>query len=547
MPDSAWSTQQLAEFVAVISAAQTEASAALAAVERAAEALDAEVAAMVSGDQLMASVGYPEGSAPVAELAAVTPGASRFELSVPGVGPCPATAVSLAYPPGAALVLARSSSDGLSPEEASLVRGMAQVTSMTLWTLCLLADERAAHQESERQAAENARLLTVLTERQGLLERLADEQAALRRVATLVAGHPAPEEIFAAVTEEAAGLFGGEAGVACRYERDGAITIVAGWGEAPRYFPIGTRLDLEGESLAATVLQVGGPARIDYDGASGPIAERMRRLGVRTSVGAPIVVDGRVWGAMMVTSGRAHAFPADSEERLAAFTELVATAISNAETRAQLTASRARIVAASDETRRRIERNLHDGIQQRLVTLGLKLETLRDAARPERSDLREPLAEVQAELRDMLDELREISRGVHPAILSDGGLGPALRSLARRCPLPVQVEVGTVERLPLPLEAAAYYVASEALTNAAKHSNASVAAVVLEWHERTVRLSIRDDGVGGADPARGSGIVGLSDRVEALGGTLVLTSPPGAGTSMVVQLPTQLRRAPLRV
>jgi signal transduction histidine kinase len=546
MPRSAWSTQQLAEFLGGLSSAKTEASAARAAVERAAEALDAEVAAIVSGDELVAAVGYPEGSAPVAELAAVTPGVSRFALSVPSVGTCPATAVSLAHPPGATLVLARSSSGGLSPEEASLLRGMAQVTSMTLRTLHLLADERGARQESERQAAENARLLTALTERQELLERLADEQAALRRVATLVAGHTAPEEIFAAVTEEAAGLLGGGAGVACRYEGDGTITVVAGWGDLGRYIPVGTRLDLEGESLAAMVLRATGPARIDYHETAGPIAERMLALGVRSSVGAPIVVEGRVWGVIIVTSKHADAFPTDSEERLAAFTELVATAISNAESRAQLTASRARIVAASDEARRRIERDLHDGIQQQLVTLGLELEAVRHAAQPERPDLLDPLARVQAGLRDVLDELHEISRGVHPAILSEGGLGPALKSLARRSALPVQLEIGAVKRLPLPLEAAAYYVASEALTNAAKHANASVAAVVLEWHNGIVRLCVRDDGIGGADPARGSGIVGLSDRVEALGGTFVLTSPPGAGTSMVVQLPTELRQAPLQ-
>jgi signal transduction histidine kinase len=546
MPDSARSTQQLAEFLAVFSSERTEASAALAAVERAAEALDAEVVAIVSGETVLASVGYPEGRAPGAELAAVTPGVSRLELAVPGVGRCPASAVSLAHPPGAKLVLARSRDDGLSPEEASLLRGMAQVTSMTLRTLSLLADERAARRESESQAAENARLLIALTVRQGLLERLASEHAALRQVATLVAGNPAPEEIFAAVAEAAAGLLGGRAGIVCRYDRDGAVTIVAGWGDTRRYLPVGTQLELEGECLAATVLHVAGPARLGYDQVSGPIAERMRAMSVRSSVGAPILVDGRVWGALMVTSDLSHAFQIDSEGRLAAFTGLVATAISNADSRAQLTASRARIVAASDATRRRIERDLHDGIQQRLVTLGLALEGLKDAARLERSPLLVPLSQLQAGLGNVLEEVREISRGVHPAILSEGGLRPALKSLARRSAVPVQLEVGPVKRLPLPLEAAVYYVASEALTNAAKHAHASVAAMALDWREGTVRLSIRDDGVGGADPAMGSGIIGMSDRIEALGGTLVLSSPPGAGTSMIVQLPTDPRQAPLQ-
>jgi signal transduction histidine kinase len=267
---------------------------------------------------------------------------------------------------------------------------------------------------------------------------------------------------------------------------------------------------------------------------------------VRSSVGAPIVVDGRVWGAMMVTSHHALAFPSHSEERLAAFTGLVATAISNAESRAQLTASRARIVAASDETRRRIERDLHDGIQQRLVTLGLELEALRAAAPAEQADLVAMLSQMQVDLGSVLNEVREISHGVHPAILSERGLGPALNSLARRSAVPVQLAVEPVKRLPLPLESAAYYVASEALTNAAKHAHASIVAVGLECHDGVIRLSIRDDGVGGADPAHGSGIVGLSDRIEALDGTFALTSPPGAGTSIVVQLPTELRRAPVQ-
>jgi signal transduction histidine kinase len=712
MSRSAWSTQQLAEFLSVVSSAKSERFAALAAVERAAEALDAEVAAIVSGGGLMAVVGYPEGSAPVAELSSVTPGAAGLKLSVPGAGDCPATAVSLEHPLGATLVVARSNLGGLAPDEASLLSGMARVTSMTLRTLCLLDDERAARQESDRQAAENARLLGILTERQAQLERLAEEQAALRRVATLVAGHAVAEEIFAAVAEEAGGLLRAASGSTCRYERDGTMTIVSGWKGRGTHIPVGTRMALEGESLAATVLRSGGPAQIDYDEASGPIAERVRRLGVRSSIGAPIVVNGRIWGALMVSSNAPAAFPAGSEQRLAGFTELVATAISNAqaredlnqlaeeqaalrrvatlvargappaevfasvteevgrllgveitsmarfespdtvtlvagagagtdearqgsrwkleplalasvartghparvddddrtlgvlttaarregirsavatpivgegrrwggmyvasrsdplpadteqrttdftelvataianaESRSQLTASRARIVAASDATRRRIERDLHDGIQQRLVTLGLQLETVSEAAKPERSDLLAPLSQVKGGLRDVLDELREISRGVHPAILSEGGLGPALKSLARRCTVRVQLQVGPVTRLPPSVEAAAYYVASEALTNAAKHANASVARVTLELNDGIARLSIRDDGVGGADPSRGSGIIGLTDRVEALGGTITLSSPPGAGTSIVVQLPTELGGARLQ-
>jgi signal transduction histidine kinase len=351
MAPPAWSTQQLAEFLAAVSSSKSEASAALAAVERAAEALDAEVAAIVRGGDLVASVGFPDGAAPVAELAAVAPGAANCALAVPGVGTCPAAGVSLEYPPDSTFVLARSGSQGLSREEAGLLRGMARVTSLTMRMQSLLDDERAAREE--------------------------------------------------------------------------------------------------------------------------------------------------------------------------------------------LAASRARIVAAADETRRRIERDLHDGIQQRLVTLGLELRGIRDVVAPERRDLEAGLSHLEDGLKEVLDELREISRGLHPAILSEGGLGPALKSLARRSGLPVELEIGAVERLPEPVESAAYFVTSEALANAAKHAHASAVHVRLEVRDASLRLWIRDDGVGGADRGRGSGIVGLTDRVEALGGTIAVTSPAGEGTEIVLELPIE--------
>jgi signal transduction histidine kinase len=260
-------------------------------------------------------------------------------------------------------------------------------------------------------------------------------------------------------------------------------------------------------------------------------------MGIRSSVATPIAVEGRLWGVIGVGTRRER-FPANTEQRLLDFTELVATAISTATTRAQLAASRARIVTTADETRRRIERDLHDGIQQRLVTLALEVQTAAEAVPSEQQDL---LSNVGDGLRTALDELREISRGVHPAILSAGGLGPALKSLARRSTLPVELDVGGVERLPHPVEAAAYYAVSEALTNAAKHAHASCAQVKLELRNGTLLLFIRDDGVGGADPAGGSGIIGLTDRVEALGGIIALQSPPGEGTSITLQLPTKAR------
>lgn len=355
MPPSTWSTQQLAEFLAAVSPCETEPSAALAAVERAAEALDAEVAAIVCGGELVASVGYPDGAAPVAELESVTASGDAGELVVPGLGVCPATAVPLEHPPGATLVLARCGPGRLSPDEAGLLRGMSLVTSMTMWMLRLLDDERAARDE--------------------------------------------------------------------------------------------------------------------------------------------------------------------------------------------LAASRARIVTAAYEARRRIERDLHDGTQQRLVTLALKLRGIRDSVPPEQAELKAELSQVEDELAVVLDEVREIARGIHPAILSEGGLVPALKSLARRSALPVEmrVDAGARRRLSEPVEVAAYYVVSEALANATKHAQASVAQVTLEARDGTLRLSVRDDGVGGADPARGSGLVGLGDRVEALGGTMAVTSRPGEGTQVVLELPRELR------
>jgi signal transduction histidine kinase len=302
----------------------------------------------------------------------------------------------------------------------------------------------------------------------------------------------------------------------------------------------GARLTLEGENVPSLVLRTERPARIDHHAnVTGPLAALRRELGMRSTAGAPIVVDGRLWGVMLAASIQPRPMPAAIESRLAEFTALVATAISNAQSRAELTASRARIVTAADETRRRIERDLHDGTQQRLVSLALELRTAEATVPPEASELKARLGNTAEGLVGAVEDLREITRGIHPAILSKGGLGPALKGLARRSSLPVKLDVGAMERLPQPLETAAYYVVAEALANAIKHASASIAQVHLGVREGTLHLSIRDDGVGGADPSHGSGLVGLIDRVEALGGTIAVTSPPGQGTSMVLQLPVE--------
>jgi signal transduction histidine kinase len=536
MPKSVRSTLQLAEFLAALSACESEASAALTAVERAAEALDAEVAAIVCCGEVVAAVGYAQGAVPAAELSSVSGGGG--ELAVPGIGACPATAVALEHPPGGILVLARSGPDVFTGQEARLLRGMGSVTSLTMRMLRVLDDERAAREESDRHAAENARLLATLSEHTAMLERLAREQAALRRVATLVASQAAADDIFMAVGEEVARLLQADLGGVTMYEPDRSLTLLAAWGEGRKLVPVGTRVRLEGEGAATAMLQSGLPVRIaSYEGLPGPAAGLMRELGIRSSVGAPIVVDGRVWGTISVASKKPEPFPDDTEARILGFAQLVATAISNAVSRSQLAASRARVVAAADETRRRIERDHHDGIQQRLVSLALELRFAEEGVPPDQTELKKELARFADGLTDALDEVRELARGIHPAILSEGGLRPALKALARRSAVPVDLQVDLATQLPERVEVASYFVVSEALANAAKHARASVAHVSVETAASLLRVSIRDDGVGGADPARGSGLIGLTDRVQALGGTLSVLSPPGQGTTILVEFP----------
>jgi signal transduction histidine kinase len=375
-------------------------------------------------------------------------------------------------------------------------------------------------------------------ESRGALARLAEEQAALRRVATLVARGAAPEEVFAAVAQEIEQLLGVEIAGMMRYEPDGIGTVVAISNWSDERFSIGSRWPPGGKNVYTMVFDTGRPARLDsYDDASGALGAALRGKGFRSSVATPIIVQGRVWGVMAASSRGEQPLPPDTEARLASFTELVATAIANAASRAELTASRARIVAAADESRRRIERDLHDGTQQQLVSLMLELSSAEAAKPPKAAELRAQLARTADGLRGVLEELQEISRGIHPAILSKGGLEPALRTLARRSARPVELDLRAGRRLPEPVEVAAYYVVSEALTNAAKHAQASVVHVELDVSDATMRLAIRDDGAGGADPGPGSGLIGLSDRILALGGTFQITSPAGGGTTLLVEVP----------
>jgi signal transduction histidine kinase len=368
--------------------------------------------------------------------------------------------------------------------------------------------------------------------------RLSQEQSALRRVATLVAQAGPPAVVFDAVTREVGRLCGADLARMERYEDDGTVTGVAAWGEVPVELAVGTRMRLDGVSIARGVQERGGPVRVDSFGVDrGAIAREARAVGIRASVGCPILVGGRLWGVIAASRRREEPFPPGTEAQIGEFTELVATAIANAQAQADLEASRARIAAAADQTRRRIERDLHDGAQQRLVSLALRLRGAAAAVPGELSDVHGELVGVGSELDEVLDELRELSRGIHPAILSEGGLGPALRTLARRSAVPVELQVGLAGRLPERVEVTAYYVVSEALTNVAKHAGASLVRVEVDTEDGRLRLGIRDDGVGGADPARGSGLVGLQDRVEATSGTLRVESHPGQGTHLLVELP----------
>src|ERR1700722_5781034 len=409
-------------------------------------------------------------------------------------------------------------------------------------TLAGVARARAAEADQRRQEADERRREADLAAARA--HALAELQAALRRVGTLVARGVTPAEVYAAVATELARCLGVYYSALWRYEPDGAATLLVARDDDPglKKMPVGARFSLEGESVPAMVLRTGRPARMDsYENAEGSTAARLRDLGLRAAVGAPIVVDGRVWGAAIVGSSRPEPLPPDTEARVADFTDLVATAIANAQAHAELTASRARIVAAADDARRRFERNLHDGAQQRLVTLGLQLRAAETSVPAELGSLKEQISDVVDGLVGVSEEVQEISRGIHPAILSKGGLGPALKTLGRRSTVPVELDIAVDRRLPESAEVAAYYVVAEALTNAAKHARASQVTVRAEAEDANLHLSIRDDGIGGADSAKGSGLTGLIDRVEAVGGKMAISSQPGSGTSLLVEIPVEVR------
>ena len=366
------------------------------------------------------------------------------------------------------------------------------------------------------------------------LEALADQQAALRRVATLVAAEPDAGRLFERVCEELGCVLSVESTNIVRFEGPGSQTIVGAWAvSGAPYFAAGARVPVEGGAMAAKVRRSGRPQRVDdYTGVDGELAEMVRAVGIRSAVGAPIRVAGRVWGVLIASSGRPHAFSEGTELRLAAFAELVTAALANADAREELAASRARIVEAGYEERRRLGRDLHDGAQQVLVgaVISLKLAQQKLAQEPgkARAFVDEALEQLQAGIRD----LRELAAGIHPSILTDRGLGAALEALATRSPVPVKLADVPSQRLSAPIETTAYFVVAEALTNAAKHARCDRVDVKVSVEGKWVAVEVCDDGVGGAAASDGSGLRGLTDRVSALGGEVEIESPPGEGTAV---------------
>ncbi|OZC58687.1 histidine kinase [Rhodococcus sp. 06-621-2] len=430
----------------------------------------------------------------------------------------------------------------------SLVPAVVVFLALALLTNTLVGQSRVRAVESARQ---NRRATA-----------LARQQASLRRVATLVASRAEPDEVYAAVTAELAGGLGIEHVSVVHFDpvhfepvhfdpvhfdpvqarsgldssTPGTYVVLAGRDttEGHRLTP-GERLTLGGHNVCTAVAATGRPATIDFPTATGDIVDRLQGRGIALGLGVPISVDGRIWGAIVVGSTESSVEP-DLQDRLTDFADLLATAVYNSETREELTRSRARVVAAADQARRSIERDLHDGAQQRIVSLGMELRTAQAAVPEDLRELRQSLDRSVDTLAQIHSDLRELSRGIHPAILSRGGLAPALKTLARRSPVPVSLTTDIPVRLDDSIEVAAYYVVAESLTNTAKYAGASHVQVTAVVTDGDLTLTVADDGRGGADPTLGSGLIGLHDRVAAAGGTLALHSPPGAGTSLTVTI-----------
>jgi signal transduction histidine kinase len=387
--------------------------------------------------------------------------------------------------------------------------------------------------------AERTRATRALAATEAAQRMLAAEQAALRRVATLVAGEAPPSRVFEQVTEEIGRLLGLPGASVARYDGARTATVVGAWSQDSRLlFPVGATLDLDGDTVLAKVMRSGSTQRVErYEEARGTLAHTLRSFGYRAAVAAPVHVGGRLWGALAAASASDQPLPKGLEQRLCDFAELVAQALANADAYEQLAASRARLVEVADAERQRLERNLHDGAQQRLVSVALELGMVSAKLERDPQAARELLSAARDHFAAGLDELRELARGIHPVVLTERGLGPALEALRERATVPVEIAELPDERLPASVEAAAYYVVAEAITNVAKYARASRATVRVRRSNGAATVAVSDDGVGGADPARGSGLRGLAARVEALNGRIDVDSPPERGTRITAVIP----------
>jgi signal transduction histidine kinase len=378
------------------------------------------------------------------------------------------------------------------------------------------------------------------------LRRMADEQAALRNLATLVARSAPPSQVFNAVAREMAWVLETENTVIACYQPDGSSVIVTGTWNYEKTTPPGTHWSLEKGTVSELVFSTRAPGRVGYYTGTGALSTRLRECGICSSVGCPIIVGDDLWGVAIASSTTPEPLPPDTEERMANFTELAATAIANAQSHADLIASRARVVTATDETRRRIERDLHDGTQQNLISIGMEIRAVQSLIPPDLDQVSRRLARTAHAVEEAVTELQEIARGLHPALLARKGLEPALRMLARRSAVPVEFDVSIDRPLPEYLQVSVYYIVAEALTNIAKHSQATKAQLTVSTDQTLLHLSISDDGIGGADMARGSGLRGLTDRVTALGGQMRIESPAAEGTTLYAEFPHDVHGSPYR-
>jgi signal transduction histidine kinase len=414
--------------------------------------------------------------------------------------------------------------------------GVPIVVDGRVWGVAFAAstrDERFSEGTMARIAGFTELVATAIANAQARAElrTLVEEQRALRGLATLIARGVSRQEVFETVVTETSHVLGEHWTALQRYDDDGVATIVASSGD---HGPVGLRVRREGGVVAAEVWRTRRVARVNSDEGE-PRAEVARDLDATAGVGVPVVVDARLWGVLSVLSAGGP-LPPGLEDRLAQFADLTATAIANAESRAALTASRARVVATADDTRRRLERDLHDGAQQRLVHTVLMLKLARDALAADDGPAAELVEESLANAERANEELHELVHGILPATLRHGGLRGGVRSLVKRIAVPVTIEV-SAERLPQALETTAYFIVAEALTNVFKHAEAGSARVMAEIDGGALRLEVSDNGRGGADPSRGSGLVGLADRVAAGSGTIAIASPPGEGTTISVAMP----------